>query len=262
MSPTTTATAAERRQLDELGYLILPGLISGDLLARMRERVEELFAIEGDAAGAEFKQEPGCRRLANLVDKGDLFRDMIAEPRLLPYVRHVLGPSIKLSSLNARSVGPGSAGQPFHVDMGAIPDETGYWVCNTIWLLDAYTQETGGLRLIPGSHHWQKRPQDVLPDPLASHPEEGHVTAEAGSVVVVNAHVWHAGTGNRGTSPRTALHGFYCRRDKPQQQYQKSLLRPEVQSGLSPELRDLLALDDPLNDDLSATVTVRSGFLK
>jgi hypothetical protein len=56
--------------------------------------------------------------------------------------------------------------------------------------------------------------------------------------------------------------GFYCRRDKPQQQYQTGLLRPEVQASLSPELRWILAIDDPLNDQLSAAVTVRSGFMK
>jgi hypothetical protein len=58
------------------------------------------------------------------------------------------------------------------------------------------------------------------------------------------------------------LHVFFCRRDKPQQQYQKQLVRPDVQAKLSPELRELLALDDPLNDRLSAEVVTRSGFLK
>jgi hypothetical protein len=58
------------------------------------------------------------------------------------------------------------------------------------------------------------------------------------------------------------MHAFYCRSDKPQQQYQKRLLSPEVQSSLSPELRTLLALDDPLNDELSSAAVVRSGFLK
>ena len=71
-----------------------------------------------------------------------------------------------------------------------------------------------------------------------------------------------AGTANRTAAPRLAMHAFYCRRDKPQQQYQKQLLRPEVQASLSDELRDLLALDDPLNDELSANVVTRSGFLK
>jgi hypothetical protein len=35
-----------------------------------------------------------------------------------------------------------------------------------------------------------------------------------------------------------------------------------VQAQLSPELRDLLALDDPLNDELSSQDVVRSGFMK
>jgi ectoine hydroxylase-related dioxygenase (phytanoyl-CoA dioxygenase family) len=81
-------------------------------------------------------------------------------------------------------------------------------------------------------------------------------------VAVMNAHMWHGGTANRTSSPRLAMHAFYCRRDKPQQQYQKQLVRPEVQAGLSADLRHLLALDDPLNDALSANVVTRSGFLK
>jgi hypothetical protein len=39
------------------------------LLDEMRERVEALWAEEGEDAGAEFLLEPGTRRLANLVDK-------------------------------------------------------------------------------------------------------------------------------------------------------------------------------------------------
>jgi ectoine hydroxylase-related dioxygenase (phytanoyl-CoA dioxygenase family) len=102
----------------------------------------------------------------------------------------------------------------------------------------------------------------VLPDPLAPHPQEVLLTGKAGGIAVMNAHLWHGGTANRTSAPRLAMHAFYCRRDKPQQQYQKQLLRPEVQGSLTPELRDLLALDDPVNDSLSAAVTVRSGFLK
>jgi ectoine hydroxylase-related dioxygenase (phytanoyl-CoA dioxygenase family) len=256
-------TESEERRLDEGGYLVLDGFMGGALLARLRERVRQLFAEEGEAAGSEFKQEPGCRRLANLVDKGEVFRDVIAMPRLLEYVRHVLGPDPKLSSLNVRSVNPHGVGaQPLHADMGAVADGRGFWVCNTVWMLDDYTPENGALRVVPGSHRWGRLPQQAVEDPFADHPGQVLVTGRAGAVVVVNAHLWHAGTANRTAAPRTALHAFYCRRDKPQQQYQKRLLRPEVQQGLSPTLRHLLALDDPLNDRVSAEEVVRSGFLK
>ena len=41
------------------------------------------------------------------------------------------------------------------------------------------------------------------------------------TVVVMNAHLWHGGTANRTSAHRRALHAFYTRWDKPQQQYQK-----------------------------------------
>lgn len=252
-----------RRQLDEEGYVLLEGAMGAPLLAALRARILELYEEEGDRAGHEFKTEAQAHRLANLVDKGEVFRTAILHPLVLEGVRHVLGPQIKLSSLNARSADPhGDAGQPLHVDMGALPDAAGFWVCNTIWLLDDFTPENGATRLVPGSHRWNARPQDVLADPLAPHPQEVLLTGPAGSIAVMNAHLWHGGTANRSSAPRLAMHAFYCRRDKPQQQFQKRLIRPEVQAGLSLELRDLLAIDDPLNDALSADVAVRSGFLR
>jgi ectoine hydroxylase-related dioxygenase (phytanoyl-CoA dioxygenase family) len=87
------------------------------------------------------------------------------------------------------------------------------------------------------------------------------VTGRAGDVVVMNSHLWHGATANRTDGRRLALHAFYCRRDKPQQQYQRALLRPHTQAWLSPAARDLLALDDPDNDALSAE-SGRSGFIK
>jgi ectoine hydroxylase-related dioxygenase (phytanoyl-CoA dioxygenase family) len=256
-------TEQQRRQLDQQGYVVLNACMGDDLLNALRVRIAEIFEEEGDRAGHEFKTEEHARRLANLVDKGDVFHRAVVLPEVVACVRHVLGAAFKLSSLNARSAEPGTeVGQPLHVDMGALPDERGFWVCNAVWMLDDFTADNGATRMVPGSHIWRKRPQDVLEDPIATHPQEVLLTGPAGSIAVMNAHMWHAGTANRTDAPRLAMHAFYCRRDKPQQQYQKQLLRPDVQAGLSPELRDMLALDDPLNDELSATVVVRSGFLK
>ncbi len=256
-------TAADRRQLDEQGYVLLENVVEPALLVEVRARILEVYDEEGAQAGHEFKTEANATRLANLVDKGDVFSRAIVLPEVLAGVRHVLGDEIKLSSLNARSADPGSdAGQPLHVDMGAVPDERGYWVCNTVWMLDDFTADNGATRMVPGSHRWRKRPQDVLDDLMAPHPDEVLLTGRVGSIAVMNAHLWHGGTANRTASPRLALHAFYCRRDKPQQQYQRALVRPAVQAQLSPAVRHILALDDPLNDELSANVTVRSGFMK
>ncbi len=84
----------------------------------------------------------------------------------------------------------------------------------------------------------------------------------AGTVIVLNAHTWHGGLANRTDAPRTALHAFYCRSDKPQQQFQKKLLAADVRQSLTSRLRELLAIDDPDNDRLSEQVVTRSGLLK
>jgi ectoine hydroxylase-related dioxygenase (phytanoyl-CoA dioxygenase family) len=149
-----------------------------------------------------------------------------------------------------------------HCDAGAVADESGFWVCNTIWLLDDFTPANGATRIVPGSQHWRKPPQQALADPQAPHPDEALVLGKAGTVVVMNTHAWHGGTANRTSQPRRALHAFYTRGDKPQQQYQNVLLRPETKARLSPEARRILALDDPRNDEISSKISGMSGFLR
>jgi ectoine hydroxylase-related dioxygenase (phytanoyl-CoA dioxygenase family) len=130
----------------------------------LRDRVETLWAQEGDQAGSEFRAEPGTRRLANLVDKGAIFAELVSMPRILECIEHVIGPSYKLSSLNARSTNPNNTeSQPWHADTGAIADERGYWVCNTVWMLDDFTTENGATRMIPRSHSGAAFPSRATP---------------------------------------------------------------------------------------------------
>ena len=89
-----------REKLDHDGYVVLSDCIPSNLLDELRQRVDELFQLEGDSAGAEFKQELGSRRLANLVNKGSVFQQVIASAEILPYVRYVLGPQIKLIAIH------------------------------------------------------------------------------------------------------------------------------------------------------------------
>jgi ectoine hydroxylase-related dioxygenase (phytanoyl-CoA dioxygenase family) len=126
-------------------------------------------------------------------------------------------------------------------------------------MLDDFTESNGAIRMVPGSHRWGRPPE---PGMYGAHQDEILLTGRAGDVVIMNAHMWHGGTANRTSAPRRAMHVYYTRRDKPQQQYQKRLLSPATQARLGPEARRLLALDDPLNDELSAALEGVSGFLK
>lgn len=92
-------TATELNHLDRQGYVTVEGVLDSHMLDAVRRRIEELYELEGENAGSEFRKEPGARRLANLVDKGELFQELIAIPRILDLVGHVLGPHFKLKQL-------------------------------------------------------------------------------------------------------------------------------------------------------------------
>jgi ectoine hydroxylase-related dioxygenase (phytanoyl-CoA dioxygenase family) len=244
------------QELQEQGYTIVPQMIDPAWLEELRAAVAERMEIEGASAGAEFRKEANSQRLANLVDKGETFRRVVSHPELLAAAELVLGPDWKLSSLNYRAAEPHSdSAQPLHCDMGLLPDAQGYAVFNSVWMLDDFTPENGPTRAVPGSHRSGSLPP-------AAHPDETIILGRAGDVIMMNAHCWHGGTANRTDRPRRSLHGFFVRGDQPQQQYQKRLLRPETLESLTPELRRILAIDDPRNDELSSTGSGRSGFLR
>ena len=201
---TLDPETAER--LDRDGYAPLPGVLDGAQLEAIRARLAELMAAEGDQAGIEVHQEAGTDRLADLVNKGEMFRPCFTDSRLLACMAHVLG-DFKLSSLNFRAALPGQGHQNLHTDWGGPVEPGDYQVCNAIWLLDDFTPSNGATRVVPGSHRAGTVPRLALSDPAARHPDEVLVTAPAGTVVVFNSHLWHGGTQNRSdrTAPRHAL---------------------------------------------------------
>ena len=71
------------------------------------------------------------------------------------------------------------------------------------------------------------------------------MTAPAGSAIICNSSMWHAGTRKKTDAPRRMLHLSYTRRDLPQQLVQLDYLTPELYDRMSPEHRYLLEIEPP-----------------
>ncbi len=220
-----TLTSSEKKILDDHGYLNLGRLLSANDVSRINSRITALMASEGEKAGSELLDSPyirhpkeaGADRLADLVNKGDVFDIFYTHPRVLAAIAHVLGRDIKLSSLNYRAAKPGMGLQKLHVDWHEAVGPEEYKVCNSIWLLDDFTRENGATRIVPGTHRSGVLPQEVLKDPESSHPDELVIEAPAGSVFIFNSHAWHGGTTNHTQKYRRSIHSYFCRSDQPQQ---------------------------------------------
>ena len=235
-----TLTTEERTFLDQNGYLGLGKLLSDQQLLEIRNRIEELLQAEGKNAGFELLDSPfirhpkesGADRLADLVNKGQVFDVFYQHPRVLAAVAHVLQGRIKLSSLNYRAAKPGDGLQKLHVDWHESVEPGDYKVCNSIWLLDDFSKANGATRIVPGTNLHSDLPQDVLDDPEAAHPDEIIIEAPAGSVFIFNSHTWHGGTYNKTDQPRRAIHSYFCRRDQPQQIDQSRYILEETRKRI------------------------------
>lgn len=228
-----TLSGEEKRRLDEDGYLILSNMLSDTQLHALAGRLDELLEEEGDQAGIEVHQEEGTARLANLVNKGAMFEICFTHPRLLAAMAHMLGPELKLNSLNSRAALPNAGLQGLHSDWDSPVAPGEYYVCNSGWLLDDFTPENGATRIVPGSHRSEQRPQDVLEDAVATQPDEIQVFAPAGSVLVFNSRLWHGGAMNKTGFPRRVIHSAFCRRDEVPQTNQREYLSADTRDRLS-----------------------------
>ncbi|MEZ4736852.1 MAG: phytanoyl-CoA dioxygenase family protein [Caldilineaceae bacterium] len=237
----TTLTPQQRAELDEQGYTVFPNVIDAAWLAALREAFEQITAAEGENAGKEVSQMAGVRRLADLVNKGEVFDRIYTHPLVLAAAHHVIGRPFKLHSINGHDPLPGHGQQALHPDWGgARPDSTVFHVMNSLWLLDDVSPENGATRIVPGSHRWPGGPRDQMSDLKAPHPQEIYITAPAGSVLVFNSHAWHGSTTNRSQRTRRVYHCAFIAREHPQQTSQHQYLRPETAARLSPAARFLL----------------------
>jgi ectoine hydroxylase-related dioxygenase (phytanoyl-CoA dioxygenase family) len=235
-----TLTDDERARLDADGFLPLPGILAPAQVEAITARLAALLDDEGERAGQEVHQEAGTDRLSDLVNKDPIFEICFTHPRVLAGIAHVLRHNLKLSSLNSRAALPGQGLQALHADWSGPVAPGDFYVCNSIWLLDDFTEANGATRVVPGTHLSGQAAREAMPDPKAAHPREQKLLAPAGTVVIFNSHVWHGGTLNRTDRPRRALHCYFCRREQPQQLDQRKYIRPETYQRLSEAARFIL----------------------
>ena len=201
---TQELTAAQKQQLDERGYLVLENVLSPQEVAHYRQRILDLGAAEPDHAKPQ-------QHVRWLVNKGADFRRVLLHPRVDPVFRRLLGESYILSTLTSNIVRPGAPDQRYHSDFQAgVPEPFPEGLCltaNSLWLLDDFTPENGGTRLIPGSHQRRRNP----PEGYANDPEEIRLQAPAGSVLVFNGATWHSSGANQTDRERVCLIWFNVR---------------------------------------------------
>jgi ectoine hydroxylase-related dioxygenase (phytanoyl-CoA dioxygenase family) len=195
-SATPSLSAPDASTLDREGYLLVPGALDPTTMERLRLA----FAVKSAA-------DHGTQHIE--LDQGTPARDawlaLETHPVIVAAARHLFGTApYRVRSLHGRNPLPGFGQQGLHADWPTRSSLDEVHVMTALWLFDDFTPENGATRLVPGSHRVLEPLPKALAQPHARHPRERLATGAAGSVLVLNGHLWHSGTQNRSAGPRRA----------------------------------------------------------
>jgi ectoine hydroxylase-related dioxygenase (phytanoyl-CoA dioxygenase family) len=217
------------RDIADHGLAIVPGVLTGDTLARTRDALYRAAASDrarGREQGFALDYDKTNQRVWNVLSRDPLFEDLAFHPLAVSYVRGVLGWPALLGNISANITGPGGGEMMLHADQIFVPEP---WASqpqglNVAWCLDDFTEANGATRIAPDTHHLNRAPKAGDAE-VATVPLE----AEAGSMIVFESRLWHR-TGNNVTQDQTraGVFGWYTKPIYRTQENWFLSLRPEI----------------------------------
>lgn len=219
------------------GYLLLEDFYGPDLVEEARARIYHLVDTEPHRTSHFYGDEvnDAQSRVWNLPAKGNVFRRICTDGRLLAMMRPILGDDLMLSSFAANVLHPGAQAQEPHVDYP-------YWdlhaaerwpralnasyhlAVEAVVPLDEFTVENGATAIVPGSQKLA-----CWPDPEEFDARSIRVTMQPGTLLLFPALLWHAGQTNRSGASRAALLGSYTIKSiKPIEDWSRCIRREEA----------------------------------
>ena len=219
-------------RLEELGYTILPDVLSGSECRELAGRM--------DALAEEQLKRFGLERLRSLNEYGVLrglfaedagFLKLVTHPAVWEVVAAIVGDTAILHLQNGIYVDPSADHHQaaFHRDFAKDFVADRVLSLNALWVIDSFTVETGATELVPRTHR-----SSVVPSEAFLEENCVPVCAPAGSVVLFDSLLIHRAGTNRSAHRRRAINHQYTRPFIKQQMDAVALMsgRIDVESKL------------------------------
>jgi hypothetical protein len=224
--------------LQDAGFVVLAGPYPVERFGAVADAYDTEV---GAAVGADIRIGSTSTRVMDFVNRGPLFDPLYVYPPLIDAAARIIGPSFKLSSLNARTLRPGAAVLDIHVDVER--DSRDWPLLGFILMIDAFTPNNGATRFVPGSQHWEDPPKDGRAQEYAA--QLMSACGPAGSLLVFNGSTWHGQGINRSNRSRRSLQGAFIPRDgRPSTDFCRRM-SSETRARLGSIARQVLAGPSP-----------------
>jgi phytanoyl-CoA hydroxylase len=222
---------AQIEQYNELGYLVIPDVLDGDMLERLRQTVDEIVAGAAkltkhndvyDLEDTHTQEVPRVRRIKTPHKHFPFFADLARHSRITEILADLLGPDIRLhgTKLNMKSAGFGAPVE-WHQDWAFYPHSNDAVLATGLYLDDCEMQN-GPLLVLPGTHkgpvhdHHSNGHFSGAMDPDLSQIDYGAavaLTGRAGSMTIHHARLVHGSALNTSSKPRRLLLHEYAAAD-------------------------------------------------
>jgi len=202
-------TAEELYRYDLRGYLYIENAIAPDYLKLLSERLDVWQEKAGRTVAETGKPTV---ELYDIVNQDGAFVDLVANPRVLPYVDEMVqNPRLKSTWIALKWKGgrardtsnhtPSSTCNFYHFNGGRIYHN----LFQVFYAISDVPPGGGGMRLIPGSH----KANLPLPKDDSLEDLEVEIPMKAGSVLLFSHDVYHASLNTTDTVRRVAIF-TYC----------------------------------------------------
>jgi phytanoyl-CoA dioxygenase PhyH len=203
------------------GWMIFPCVVPAPLISQMLSDLDKAWNVCRAIQTKNGVSSDADLTLHHLIAICDSFIRLLEEMAPLdPYFESYFGGRYILNSLGGaiNTRGHASYAQRIHRDIRSYSGELPL-LLNTLVMLDDFTAENGATFMGSGTH---KRAEKV--EERVFHETAGRAIGSAGSVLVFNSNVWHAGGDNRTGAPRRSVTPMFCRPFiKPQFDYPRAL---------------------------------------
>jgi ectoine hydroxylase-related dioxygenase (phytanoyl-CoA dioxygenase family) len=198
--------------LEELsihGFSVVHGVLSQNELAETRKRLDAVYAVqEAELSGSVALDAINEKNLARIpLAYDDFFIRLAAHAKMTGLVKRVLGNYFVLHLQNGIINMPNEEHHQssWHRDLPYQEFTSSRPLAvNALYCIDDFSEESGGTWVLPVSHRVEKIPSQQFVDKHAV-----AVTAPAGSVILMDAMVFHKAGYNRAHFVRRAINHVY-----------------------------------------------------
>ncbi len=230
---TAEIVAALRRD----GAAVIREAAPPEAIEAVRSELRPHFDAEGTRDQSDFNGYTTLR-VGGILGRSRSSAALIAHPKLLEIADALLLPhcaAYRIGSTTGIEIHPGESAQVLHRDDAIYPLRVPGMELqfSSNWALDAFTEENGATRLLPGSHAWKEA---TMIDESACI----QATMPKGSVLLYLGSLLHGGGANRSKAPRMGLVNTYALGWLRQEENQYLTVPRDIAEGYPERLRRLM----------------------